>query len=295
MYQVFPNSIPAELKPGRVWVCHDRDKVPMVATKRGRRAKSTDPSTWCSFEEALDASRAGWHAGIGRVIVRGEGLAGVDLDHCRNPETGAITPRAREILERLDSYSEVSPSGCGVKVWARAEDVRHSHSKPGVEVYPHGRYFTTTGQILSQYAANIEERSSALAEVIAAEFPQRKRSYSPREASARNGRSHGRRIDLGGFLEGARVEILREVADREAALKYQILCPWIEEHTKAPESGTYAGQYPSGTPFFWCWHSHCWHRHWGDFVRAVAPNIQTIRVAPRGCTGAYLEVISSRG
>ena len=295
MYQVFPETIPAELKPGRVWVCHDRDKVPTVATERDRRAKSTDPATWCSFEEALDAYLAGWHAGIGRVIVWGEGLVGVDLDHCRDATTGAINPRAREILERLDSYSEVSPSGTGVKVWLRA-NLDKARIKPGLEVYPRGRYFTTTGQILSQHAANIEERSRALAEVIASEFPASLAKPERYPGSARTrGRGARRSLDLNNFIEAAAVEWLAEVADIEAEVKHKILCPWIEEHTTNPESGTFVGQYSSGATFFHCYHAHCAGRRWGDFVRAVAPNIKTIRVAPRGCYGAYLEVTVSDG
>jgi hypothetical protein len=276
LYRFFPDSLPAELlHGGRVWVCCDENKVPMVALNRGwRRAKSSDPSTWRSFDAACAAYETGRYAGVGRVIVEGEGFVGIDLDHCRSPATGAITPRAREILNTLDSYSEVSPSGTGIKVWVRAA-LSKAAVKPGLEVYPRGRYFTVTGQILAQYPGTVEDRSDALAEIIAKEFPRRKRYY-PKATRYREAPW----FDLGKFLESAHwVEVLAEVADQEAEAKYQILCPWIDEHTTAPESGTFVGQYPSGATFFWCWHAHCRGRTWRDFRRVRHPKQKRVKRA----------------
>jgi len=42
---------------------------------------------------------------------------GIDLDKCRNPETGELEPEAQEIVRRMDSYTEVSPSGTGVHIY----------------------------------------------------------------------------------------------------------------------------------------------------------------------------------
>jgi primase-polymerase (primpol)-like protein len=43
-----------------------------------------------------------------------------DLDHCRDLKTGAIVPGAQRIVDELDSYTEVSPSGDGLHIWIRA-------------------------------------------------------------------------------------------------------------------------------------------------------------------------------
>jgi len=265
-FPFYTDHIPEELLPGNVWVCCDIDKVPMVADARDRRAKSSDSSTWRSYEAAEEAYEARWHAGIGRVIVAREGLVGVDLDDCRSPETGALTPRASEILEALASYSEVSPSGAGVKVWVRA-DLARSYVKPGVEVYSRGRYFTVTGQILTQYSGGVEERTEELRGVLAQEFPRQKRRR--RSVEAPRVPIIGTRLDLGSFLYAAGVSDLSEVGDDAAEVKYQILCPWIDEHTTNPESGTFVGQYTNGALFFYCYHAHCRHRQWRDFRRAV--------------------------
>jgi putative DNA primase/helicase len=265
-FPFFPDSIPEELKPGRVWVCCDENKAPMVPLMRGRSryASSTNPATWRTFEEACQAYDAGRFAGVGRVIAKDGGYVGVDIDHCRNPETGRINDRGRALLKRLDSYSEVSPSGTGVKVWCRGT-LPMSHVKDGLEVYVRGRYFTLTGRFLAQYSAEIEERTEALAAIVAEEFP-RARPPRSRHASAYG----GPRFDLDRILETGNVDVLAEdMSDIQAERKYRIVCPWIEEHTKAPETGTYVGQYDSGALFFWCWHSHCRHRRWRDFCRTV--------------------------
>jgi hypothetical protein len=58
--------------------------------------------------------------GIG-FVFNGDGIAGVDLDGCRNPETGAIAPWAQRIIDDFASYTEVSPSGTGVKIYFRLD------------------------------------------------------------------------------------------------------------------------------------------------------------------------------
>lgn len=231
----YPDGTPDSLKVGKVWVCCDESKTPMVPllAPGWRRASSTNPDTWRSYPEALEAYETGRYAGVGRVIRREEGLVGVDLDHCVT--NGVINPRARRVLERLDSYSEISPSGEGVKVWVQA-GLSRSFVKPGFEVYAGGRYFTITGQILAQYGGEVEDRSGALAEIIAEEFPE------PPRANRRPGdRPYRQRlgdpIDLGAFLESAGVEVLSEVGDGRASCKYMILCPWAGEHTASPETG----------------------------------------------------------
>jgi primase-polymerase (primpol)-like protein len=54
------------------------------------------------------------------VFTPGDDYCGVDLDGCLDPDTGDMEGWAREIIEELDSYTEVSPSGTGVHVLIRA-------------------------------------------------------------------------------------------------------------------------------------------------------------------------------
>jgi putative DNA primase/helicase len=132
------DNIPEGLKVAEAWVCCDENKVPLVANRSGAvyAASSTNPDTWRSYEDAYNAWLENeWSfAGVGRVIRATEDLVGVDLDKCLNPETGELTPWAAQLIWRLDSYAEISPSLTGVKVWLRAPSITRAHVKPGLEI-----------------------------------------------------------------------------------------------------------------------------------------------------------------
>jgi hypothetical protein len=254
------DNVPAELKRGERWLVCDENKVPLVAVASGAcyAASSTDPTTWRSYEDALTAWRENeWSfAGIGRVIASDEDYVGIDLDDVLDPDTGELTPRALEIIDHLDSYSEISPSLTGVKVWVRASSMTRAHVKPGLECYPRGRYFIVTG--LVHRDKEISVRDKELAEIIAEEFPRVSRDRTPYNGPKRA-------IDLLSYLERAGLEIFTELSDGAAERKYAVRCPWIDEHSHGDESGTYAGQYADGATFFQCWHAHCTDRRWREF------------------------------
>ena len=119
-------KIPLELKQLPHWVGwkymqrpgedHKR-KVPINAMD-GQPAKSNDPTTWCDFDTAcLGKERFGLD-GIG-FMFSGDGIFGIDIDHCYDPETQELDPAAAEIIETVQSYTELSPSGTGIS-FARA-------------------------------------------------------------------------------------------------------------------------------------------------------------------------------
>ena len=114
----------------------------------------TDPATWCDFDAAV-AQRHG-HDGIGIVI--GPPYVGIDLDKCRNPETGAIAPWAQRIIEEVNSYTKISPTGTGAHIWVKGELPCNGGKKGQVEMYKAGRYFTVTGQHLEGTPLTIERR-----------------------------------------------------------------------------------------------------------------------------------------
>lgn len=269
----YPECVPDELKVGRFWVGCDQRKVPLVAGSH-RRASSTNPRTWRSFRTACDAYDAGHHAGVGRIIMAP--YVGVDLDHCRDPQTRQIDPDALETLQLLDSYSEVSASGRGVKVWIRG-DLDRSYVKSGLEVYKGGRYFATTGQLLSQFPAAIAPRQREIDELVRREFPR----YGERRPSdlART-TYNGPPIDLADVLAGA--EVLYEVPD-DMGRKFRVRCPFADQHSDPDDlSGSYVGQMASGTIWFHCWHSHCSSRSWRDFRDRIALKAKKLSLIRRG-------------
>jgi len=55
------------------------------------------------------------------VVTDKDDLCGVDLDHCRNPLTGEINQPKLDIINLLDSYTEITPSLEGIRVWLRGK------------------------------------------------------------------------------------------------------------------------------------------------------------------------------
>lgn len=140
-------------------------KCPVSA--RGFSADTTAPATWGTFDEALAALQADKTlAGIGFVFAPDDGLCGVDLDDSIDPATGELKPWAREIVERLNSYTEVSPSGHGVKIFLHAHKpggrCRKGYHDGGVEMYDSGRFFTVTSHRLDFVSADVESRQEGL-------------------------------------------------------------------------------------------------------------------------------------
>ena len=137
----------------------------------GGAGSSTDPAKWGN--RAIAEKRAAaitndlGPGGVSLVLGDlgdGRALCGVDLDTCM--DAGTMAPWASEIVERLSSYTEVSPSGSGVKVFfvADAEDVADLKRRgllasgggakfarktgadhpPAIEFYAGGRFFAVT-------------------------------------------------------------------------------------------------------------------------------------------------------
>jgi putative DNA primase/helicase len=166
--------IPASLRERSQWVCWNyitrggkQTKCPVNA-RGGGPADSTDPTTWATFDEAVTAWRSGGYAGIGYVFAEDDPFAGIDLDGCID-DAGNIVPAAREVIDALDSYTEISPSGRGVKVFiaGRKPDGIGCRSKAiagfkEAEVYDRDRFFTVTGQRVPDTPAEVKDRQADL-------------------------------------------------------------------------------------------------------------------------------------
>ena len=156
----------------RQWLCwrsEERDGKPTKVPRSpltGEKAKSTDPQTWASYDEAVNAYRVHGHHGIGFVFTPEDGLCGVDLDGCLDPKSGEMEPWAQEAIEELDSYAEISPSGTGVHVLVRGELPEGRNRKGRFEAYDRARYFTVTGKHLSGTPRGIEGRQEELEGVV---------------------------------------------------------------------------------------------------------------------------------
>jgi putative DNA primase/helicase len=174
------NNIPQELRELDRWVCwriEERDgkptKVPVNAGEPGqKRAMSDNPSTWSDFNTAVEKMKQEGLPGIG-FIFNGDGLLGVDVDDCRNPETGIMTEVGRDIIKTLDSFTELSPSGKGVHIICRGKlppgrkqtFIMQDGVKAHLGAYDTGRFFCMTGNVLDDVHMDVEERTAELAVV----------------------------------------------------------------------------------------------------------------------------------
>ncbi len=121
------------------------DKAPLVIGTQ-EAASTTNATTWRPYTKLRPKENRG--------LVISDPYCGVDLDSCRDVETGELDNWAARLVAYLDSYCEVSPSGTGVHVWVRARLAADAPHKVGqkdkasgvIEQYDSGRYFTVTGQ-----------------------------------------------------------------------------------------------------------------------------------------------------
>lgn len=168
-------AIPTELKDYANWVCWRPEeragkttKVPYSANS-GRLADASAPFTWATFAVAERYALA-YGLGVGFVFSQGDPFAGVDLDRCVG-DHGALSSWAWEIVATLDSYSEVSPSGTGVKVLVRATLPPGRRRKGSIEMYDRARFFTITGNWLRDTPDTPQARQEAIATLHATTFP----------------------------------------------------------------------------------------------------------------------------
>ena len=151
-------------------------KVPVSAEHR-LNASSTDPSTWCGYEQAKTTAQGiKAYEGIGFVFSANDPFCGIDLDGC--VVDGKLTEQAKEIIAAFNSYTEVSPSGTGVKIFIKGKKPEGVGCKTGkiegmahIEVYDSGRFFTVTGQRLESTPKEAEDRQEQLDKMCAWLWP----------------------------------------------------------------------------------------------------------------------------
>jgi len=161
--------IPAVLKADAQWICwrtEARDgestKVP-IDPATGRYASVSDPATWTDYATA----RAYWQntddvEGLGFVFTADDPYTGVDLDDCRDPETGEVEAWAAEVIRELNSYTERSPSGTGFHVYVVGDVPAGGNRGKNIEVYDRDRYFTVTSDRVPGAPRTVEERADEL-------------------------------------------------------------------------------------------------------------------------------------
>jgi len=178
------------LKEGK-WVCFDANKVPYTPTT-GYPAKADEPSTWETYDDARQAlkSENGRYAGIGREFIKEDKITGVDLDKCID-ENGIIAPWAQAIIDRLNSYTEKSPSKHGIHIWVYGSVPKNiGAGDDHIEIYDCKRYFTVTGNHLPGTPTTIEERQDVLDALHSETIERRRKAKEAKRKPATQAKSY---------------------------------------------------------------------------------------------------------
>lgn len=276
-------TIPAELRalPWVLWRAEPRGpdkpaKVPYVVAEPPRRASSTDPATWASFEDATEAysvlvdraaddPRRGPVAGIGVVLTLTNGITCIDLDRVIDP-AGQLDTRAATIVERCASWTEISPSGTGLHAFVRGRVVPHALKGDQIEVYSDARYICITGHQWPGTPNVLRPQQAYL------DFLARRAAESDRPRQPWTGPSVPPPDDLAGALL-AKLQTWGIPAARvkrwsDGYLVELTACPWAGDHTTGP-GGAAVMIHASGAFDFTCLHQHCGGRDWRAFRTAM--------------------------
>jgi hypothetical protein len=272
------DAIPTALRgqPWVLWRAEPRPgdpkpaKVPARIADPDERASSTDPATWGSFADAVEAYSAlggvahprGPIAGIGVVLTAAAGLVCLDLDGVLTGDT--LDPHAAQIVARCDSWTEVSPSGRGLHIFVRGR-VTQAIKGVGIEVYADKRFIAVTGHRWPGTPAALRNDVQPYLDALAAlARPPARRMYTgpvtppPDDLAgalfarlARWGVSHG---PIRRWEDGYLVEL--------------VACPWADQHTTG-RGGAWVAVRESGAFDAGCQHAHCAGRSWWDFRAAL--------------------------
>ncbi len=175
---VDPDVIPESIRETPHWVrwaslsrknSKKPTKVPFHPTLDSA-ASSTDPNTWGTFKDALAGVGQDGTCGVGFVLSEDDPFIGVDFDHVITD--GRLDPVAAAIIEDLHSYSEISPSGTGVRVIVRGQipvDTKHKVDLGNgsvLELWDRKRFVTMTGNMLPGSTEDISDATEAICRII---------------------------------------------------------------------------------------------------------------------------------
>ena len=148
--------IPAELRALKQWITWGR-------TQDGGKRPDSPTDKPAKFLEFMRLKTV--H--IGFVFQADDPYCGIDLDDCRDMDSGAFTPWATEIMDRFKgvAYCEISPSGTGVKLTTRAkkprkectvkikDDAGKPIDKQKIECFDFNRFWAMTGNVVEGFEA----------------------------------------------------------------------------------------------------------------------------------------------
>ena len=155
-------GVPEELRGYQQWICWKLEQLPSDKKPRKvpysplthQRSGSTEKyrQTWGSFDDACNAYETGRYSGISFAVTASDPFVVIDFDHCVHD--GTIEEWVGQWIEKLDSYTEISPSGTGIHIIMRGMKpgtrCKRNRDNYDIEMYEKERFLTITGHIVDE-------------------------------------------------------------------------------------------------------------------------------------------------
>lgn len=181
-----PEKIPDTIKTNQRWapwraVWNEKrqkfDKIPAHAKAPFYGISTARPERWYPYDVALKAYQDNptMFAGVGYVMTTPHDVVGVDLDNCVKDNT--IADWAQEVIDQLASYTELSPSGNGLRILISGDIPNDwTNHEVGIEVYGghEPRFLTVTGRRLKASVLDVRGPGSSVLDALSAQYAKSK-------------------------------------------------------------------------------------------------------------------------
>jgi len=192
--KIIPDNIPPELKALKQWTVFKvikgtggskdgkkpmyRKLNPLTSEYDVKAASLSDPETYMTFDDAYEFYKSSAvYKGLQFVLpgiydedYKVKRLVGVDLDNAMEDDGVTLKPEIKEIIEAFNSYTEISPSGTGIRIFCYGyfpfTDGVHNGN---FEIYQCGKLLTVTGHHIVNTSESINDAQEAI-EVFRAKY-----------------------------------------------------------------------------------------------------------------------------
>ncbi len=221
-----PDGIPEELKALSQWCCwrlqprgegRKPGKVPVMAMSPERNASVSDPSTWTTFDRAMEAYTDGKTDGLSLVLTAGDPYTIIDLDDVIQAD-GSLTEMAAATVKAFGSYTEVSAGGSGLHIIVKGRLTGGGIHKK-IEVYSDKKVMALTGVAWGEPSSIVDgQRPIDALEIF---YNEIKRREEQEQAKAAEARRKNLSVITGGkdFPSRSDDEVLRVMAEHSSKAK----------------------------------------------------------------------------
>ena len=146
-------NIPDDMKNQPNWAVYKiyrgedgKKKKVIIDCHTGKWASSKNPSTWATYENAVEYAKAENGEGLSFCLTN-SGITCIDLDGCIQ-DNGELTELAKEVLMQTNALTECSVSGTGLHIFLKGNFLSgyKIRADVGLEVFDN-KFISLTGDV----------------------------------------------------------------------------------------------------------------------------------------------------